>query len=97
MNNNDSKVTTALQFYSLVMQDPSLQNEFIGLSSEADVFELAVELGKKNGYDFGIDDIKIAVSNEENFSDDAELNDNLLAAVAGGKDSASLSSGSIFA
>jgi predicted ribosomally synthesized peptide with nif11-like leader len=88
-NNNPAK-----EFYNLVMQNPSLQDNFIGATDEAALLDLAVQLGQKNGYVFTAQELKASIAQTENL-EEAELNDSLLAAVAGGKDMASGSSGSV--
>lgn len=75
---------SARQFYELVMQDVSMQEQLKFASDEKNLLDLAVQLGKKNGYTFTADDLKSAISQEEGLQD-VELSDALLEAVAGGK------------
>jgi predicted ribosomally synthesized peptide with nif11-like leader len=89
MSNN--AIAQAKQFYNLVMQDPELQDKFIGATDEATLLDLAVQLGQKNGYVFTAQELKASISQTEDL-EESELSDHLLEAVAGGKISGASSS-----
>ena len=90
---SDNTNVSARDFYNFVMRNPSLQDKFVGITDESQLMDLAVKLGKENGYLFTAEELRTSISQAEGM-EESELDDSLLAAVAGGK-SASGSSGSI--
>lgn len=73
-------------FYILVQNDQHLQ-ELLGEATDQESFtDLAVSLGKENGYDFTANEVKTFI-NRKTSEINAELRDEELEAVAGGKSS----------
>lgn len=49
------------QFYQLVLQEVSLQKELRDISEKENFFVRVLELGKENGFDFTIENIREAM------------------------------------
>lgn len=46
------------QFYRLVLEEISLQKELRDISDKEDFFARVIELGKENGFDFTVENIR---------------------------------------
>jgi predicted ribosomally synthesized peptide with nif11-like leader len=74
------------QFYTFVQTNQQLQDQ-LGAAKDKESFnELAVQLGQENGYTFSVKDVD-AFMNQKSQEENAELSNQELEAVAGGKDS----------
>ena len=74
------------QFYTFVQTNQQLQEQ-LGAAKDRESFnELAVQLGQENGYTFSVKDVD-AFINQKSQEENAELSNEELEAVAGGKDS----------
>ena len=72
------------QFYSFVQTNQQLQEQ-LGAAKDRESFnELAVQLGQENGYTFSAQDVD-AFINQKSQEENAELSNEELEAVAGGK------------
>jgi predicted ribosomally synthesized peptide with nif11-like leader len=73
------------QFYTFVQTNQQLQEQ-LGAAKDRESFnELAVQLGQENGYTFSVKDVD-AFLNQKSQEANAELSNEELEAVAGGKD-----------
>lgn len=73
------------QFYTFVQNNQQLQEQ-LGATEDRESFnELAVQLGQENGYTFSVEDVDTFI-NQKSQEENAELSDQELEAVAGGKD-----------
>jgi predicted ribosomally synthesized peptide with nif11-like leader len=73
------------QFYTFVQNNQELQEQ-LGATEDRESFnELAVQLGQKNGYTFTVKDVDTFI-NQKTQEENAELSDQELEAVAGGKE-----------
>jgi predicted ribosomally synthesized peptide with nif11-like leader len=72
------------QFYTFVQNNQQLQEQ-LGAAKDRESFnELAVQLGQENGYTFSVNDVD-AFLNQKSQEENAELSNQELEAVAGGK------------
>jgi predicted ribosomally synthesized peptide with nif11-like leader len=72
------------QFYTFVQTNQQLQDQ-LGAAKDKESFnELAVQLGQENGYTFSVKDVD-AFLNQKSQEENAELSNEELEAVAGGK------------
>ena len=72
------------QFYTFVQNNQQLQEQ-LGATKDKESFnELAVQLGQENGYTFSAQDVD-AFINQKSQEENAELSNEELEAVAGGK------------
>jgi predicted ribosomally synthesized peptide with nif11-like leader len=72
------------QFYTFVQTNQQLQEQ-LGAAKDRETFnELAVQLGQENGYTFSVKDVD-AFINQKSQDANAELSNEELEAVAGGK------------
>jgi len=72
------------QFYTFVQTNQQLQEQ-LGAAKDRESFnELAVQLGQENGYTFSVNDVD-AFLNQKSQEENAELSNEELEAVAGGK------------
>jgi predicted ribosomally synthesized peptide with nif11-like leader len=72
------------QFYTFVQNNQQLQEQ-LGATKDRESFnELAVQLGQENGYSFSVKDVD-AFINQKSQEENAELSNEELEAVAGGK------------
>jgi predicted ribosomally synthesized peptide with nif11-like leader len=73
------------QFYTFVQNNQQLQEQ-LGATEDRESFnELAVQLGQENGYTFSVKDVD-AFINQKSQEENAELSNEELEAVAGGKE-----------
>jgi len=73
------------QFYTFVQNNQQLQDQ-LGAAKDKESFnELAVQLGQENGYTFSVKDVD-AFLNQKSQEENAELSNEELEAVAGGKE-----------
>ena len=73
------------QFYTFVQNNQQLQEQ-LGATKDRERFnELAVQLGQENGYTFSVQDVDTFI-NQKSQEENAELSDQELEAVAGGKE-----------
>lgn len=72
------------QFYTFVQNNQQLQEQ-LGAAKDRESFnELAVQVGQENGYTFSVKDVD-AYINQKSQEENAELSNEELEAVAGGK------------
>ena len=72
------------EFYQVIKNSEELQQQLANTQDQDSFNQLAVELGKENGYDFTADEVNSFVKFKSN-SINVELQDEDLALVAGGK------------
>ena len=72
------------QFYNLVQNSQELQQQLGSVENEESFNEMAVRLGQENGYTFTAEDVKTFI-NLKSQEGNAELSEQELEAVAGGK------------
>jgi predicted ribosomally synthesized peptide with nif11-like leader len=72
------------QFYNLVQNSQELQEQLGAVENQESFNEMAVRLGQENGYTFTTEEVK-AFINQKSQEADAELSEQELEAVAGGK------------
>lgn len=83
-----SKVS-ADQFYQQIVKDPELQQKFQTVVGRENTAALAVELGKEKGYNFTVEEAMESINEwYKPKSQEQELSDEQLEAVAGGLRSA---------
>jgi predicted ribosomally synthesized peptide with nif11-like leader len=72
------------EFYQVIKNSEELQQQLANTQDQDSFNELAVELGKENGYDFTVEEVNSFVRFKSN-NINVELQDEDLALVAGGK------------
>jgi predicted ribosomally synthesized peptide with nif11-like leader len=78
------------EFYQLVKQDASLQEQLKSTTDMDSFVNMVIQLGQERGYEFTVDEVKMAIASVSltalNEDDETfELSDEQLLAVAGGK------------
>ena len=71
------------EFYQVIKNSEELQQQLANTQDQDSFNELAVELGKENGYDFTVEEVNSFVRFKSN-NINVELQDEDLALVAGG-------------
>jgi predicted ribosomally synthesized peptide with nif11-like leader len=72
------------EFYQVIKNSEELQQQLANTQDQDSFNELAVELGKENGYDFTVEEVNSFVKFKSN-NINVELQDEDLALVAGAK------------
>ncbi len=73
------------QFYTFVQNNQQLQEQLGAVEDRESFNELAVQLGQENGYTFSVEDVDSFI-NQKSQEENAEISDEELEAVAGGKE-----------
>lgn len=75
------------EFYNYVQTQPEIQQELNSLIGDRKaLLDKAIELGQQNNYSFTKEELEQAIANlEAAYSENSELSDEQLEAVAGGK------------